>query len=921
MKIVIQNVIFFLMFACYNYLCLANDAITIGVLFNDENAKEELPVTSVTYANNMMDSRIKYDYKTKVISNDDTNIVNKKVCEMAKMEGGLAAIFGPSSNITSDMVESVCSTLEIPHIQIHPNSKRFSQYTTINFYPEPKRLAEGIGTIVKSLHFKSFVLLYDNDDDLVLLQNVVKLEKSDPDETISTITLKSLGRGPDYRTVLKGVKDSRENNIILSCGLDTAMKVLDQAGPIGLLEKYYNYFLTSLDAHTMDFESLNLNANITTIRIINTESEDINQIVKNWELTEYRKHKQNVAISPYSVTTSTALMYDAIHHFVDSVNALHVTQKIIPTQLSCDDPDTKWDGGLRVVAYMRIKPPTSSLTHPISFDDTGKRTNFTIYLVQGFRENVIGYWYPDLGSKFKSNFSAKDFAAKIVQNLQAETIRVASRIGAPYLMPRTSENGELLTGNARFEGFSMDLITEIAEFLNFQFEFYLVADGQIGKYDEKTKEWNGLIRDILDHKADLALCDLTLTHQRQKVVDFSLPFMSLGISILYKHSDAKGFDLFAFLDPFSPDVWVYMATLYLGVTVVLYFVYRLAPDEWENPHPCDENPEELENIWDIKNCLWLTLGSIMAQGCDLLPKGVSSRMASSMWWFFSLIMTSSYTANLAAFLTAEKSGPNIESAENLAEQTKVKYGCMEGGSTQSFFRESTFPTYQKMWTQMSQSQPSVFADSNIDGVKRVQNTKNNLYAFLMESTQIEYETKTKCDLKQIGDNLDSKFYAIAMPMGSSYVGLINSAVLHLSETNRLLDLKTKWWEERRNETVCEEKTGASSASLSLKNVGGIFTVLFVGVGVAYLIAICEFLWNVRNVSVEEHISFSEALKIEFKFAMSIWIKKKKTKCPTPSPSSSPSERSKSRSKSRSKTRSLLRSAGSLFSLNRLNTKE
>lgn len=921
MKICIQNVIFWLIFACYNYLCLGERGpVNIGIFSNEENDREKLPVDSVLHTNNIMDSGIFFNHIFELVSTDDTAEAQRKVCKMTN--DGVGAIFGPPSNITSAMVESVCATLEIPHIQTSPNNKPFSKTTTVNFYPEPKLLSKGIGTIVRSLHFKSFVLLYENDKRLVLLQDILKLEKNDPDEMISTIKLKPLGTGPDYRTVLKEILDIREMNIILDCGLETTMNVLGQAKEIGLLEKYYTFFLTSLDAHTLDFEFLGSNVNITTIRIINTESEEINQKVKDWELREMQKTGIKREISPYEVTTSMALMYDAVNHFVDCVNRLHVTQHITQAELSCDNPDIKWEGGFRITSYMKIRSPPSALTNPISFDDNGRRTNFTIYLVQGFRENVIGYWYPDLGDKFKSNFSANDFAAKVVQNLQSETIRVASRIGAPYLMWKKTEAGEQLTGNARFEGYSMDLISEIAEYLDFKFEFYLVGDGQIGKYDETKKEWNGLIRDILDHKADLAICDLTLNHQRQKVVDFSLPFMSLGISILYKHSEAKGFNMFAFLEPFSQDVWVYMATLYLAVTIILFFVYRLAPDEWENPHPCDENPEELENIWDIKNCLWLTLGSIMAQGCDLLPKGISSRLASSMWWFFSLIMTSSYTANLAAFLTAEKSGPTLESAKDLTDQTKIKYGCMDGGSTQSFFRESTFPLYQKMWTQMSQSQPSVFADSNPDGVKRVQSTKNNLYAFLMESTQLEYETMTKCELKQVGSNLDSKFYAIAMPMGSSYVGLINSAVLHLSETNRLQDLKKKWWEEKRNETVCGIKKDPS-ASLSLINVGGIFAVLYVGVGVAHLIAIFEFLWNVRNVSVEEHISFKDALKIELKFAFSIWIKKKKTKCPTPSASSSSStkSRSRSRSKSHSKTRSLLRSTTSLFSMNRLNTKE
>lgn len=46
----------------------------------------------------------------------------------------------------------------------------------------------------------------------------------------------------------------------------------------------------------------------------------------------------------------------------------------------------------------------------------------------------------------------------------------------------------------------------------------------------------------------------------------------------------------------------------------------MAPDDWESPHPCDENPEELENIWTLKNSSWLILGSMMSQGCDILPK-------------------------------------------------------------------------------------------------------------------------------------------------------------------------------------------------------------------------------------------------------------------------------------------------------------
>lgn len=58
--------------------------------------------------------------------------------------------------------------------------------------------------------------------------------------------------------------------------------------------------------------------------------------------------------------------------------------------------------------------------------------------------------------------------------------------------------GEDLEGNARFEGYSLDLIDEIAKHLNFTYRFELAKDEKYGNYDETTKSWNGLIKDLLD---------------------------------------------------------------------------------------------------------------------------------------------------------------------------------------------------------------------------------------------------------------------------------------------------------------------------------------------------------------------------------------------------------------------------------------
>ena len=54
-------------------------------------------------------------------------------------------------------------------------------------------------------------------------------------------------------------------------------------------------------------------------------------------------------------------------------------------------------------------------------------------------------------------------------------------------------------------------------------------------------------------------------------------------------------------------------------------------------------------------------------------------------WAFTLIIISSYTANLAAFLTVQRMEVPIESPDDLADQTNIEYGTIHGGSTMTFF--------------------------------------------------------------------------------------------------------------------------------------------------------------------------------------------------------------------------------------------
>ena len=60
-----------------------------------------------------------------------------------------------------------------------------------------------------------------------------------------------------------------------------------------------------------------------------------------------------------------------------------------------------------------------------------------------------------------------------------------------------------------------------------------------------------------------------------------------------------------------------------------------------------------------------------------------------VWWFFSLILISSYTANLAAFLTVDRMVAPINSADDLARQVSILDSKVISVPHQHFPRQPT----------------------------------------------------------------------------------------------------------------------------------------------------------------------------------------------------------------------------------------
>lgn len=396
---------------------------------------------------------------------------------------------------------------------------------------------------------------------------------------------------------------------------------------------------------------------------------------------------------------------------------------------------------------------------------------------------------------------------------------------APFVMQLRTPSSDEQNNNDLYEGYCIDLLRKVAEMNKFNYTIHEVKDKAYG-IREANGKWNGMVGELMSGEADLAVASLTITYSRSEVIDFSVPYMHLGISILFKKPAETETDWFMFLSPLSWEVWLCTFASYLGTSITLWLLARISPFEKAVHNEETDSWDTVNNQFSFRNACWFAVSSLMQQGSELSPRAPSTRVATAIWWFFALILISSYTANLAAFLTTQRMVAPIENADDLSSQTKIKYGTLGRGSTMSFFNESKIETYEKMWKLMS-SNPGLFVSSSNEGIARV---KSSEYAYLMESSMLEYAVERDCELMQIGGLLDQKGYGIGLPKGSPYREEISRSILRLQEKTVLTELKEKWWKDKGVVCPAVVKRGTDDGG----NIGGIFIILIIGLGVTII---------------------------------------------------------------------------------------
>merc|ERR1719150_1450363 len=386
---------------------------------------------------------------------DDSFKASKSLCDL--ILPGVAGVFGPVTPATADLVEALSSTFHVPFMQYNFEYIKSRSDFSINVHPHPRLLGKAFADFVKDVGWKSFIVLYETEDGLVKIQELLKLPRTFAD---IKITLRQLTPGTDdYRPLLKEVKKSEETRIVLDCDFDKIETILQQAYEIDLLTDYHNYLVTSLDLDKINLEQFgHTNANITGFRLVDPGSEEAQLYMK-----EFPNRGQGRL---HPLFSSNALMYDAVQVVGRALTDLDSLHELDLEPLSCDGGDPWRDGSLLLTFLREVEH--KGLTGEIKLKD-GMRTEFQLDVMDKVRGRLqkTGIWSRESGVNY--TLTATEVGTQMVEKLANKTLRVVTTTNSPYVMEKefgpevTEEAKNRMSFLERYEGFCVDLIKELSK--------------------------------------------------------------------------------------------------------------------------------------------------------------------------------------------------------------------------------------------------------------------------------------------------------------------------------------------------------------------------------------------------------------------------------------------------------------------------
>ncbi|XP_026165336.1 glutamate receptor ionotropic, delta-1 [Mastacembelus armatus] len=848
----------------------ADSIIHIGAIFEENAVRDDeifqLAISDLSLNDDILQSE-KITHSVKLIEPNNPFQAVQEACEL--MNQGILALVTSTGCAAASALQSLTDAMHIPHLFIQRNGDGAPR-TACQLNPSPDgesytlaarppvRISDVLLTLVSELYWKKFIIFYESDYDIRGLQTFmdqasrlgldVSLQRVDRNisrvftDLFSTMRTEELNR---YRDTLR--------RAVLLMSPRGAQVFIHQAVETNLASKDSHWVYANEEVSDADIMEL-VHSSLGRMTIIR-------QTFPLWRDTNVRCMRNNHRISSLlcdpqegylqSLEVSNLYLYDSVLMLANAFyRKLEDRKWHSMASLNCMRKSTKpWNGGWSMLDTIQ-KGRISGLTGLMDFRAEGSNSHVQFEILgtsysETFGKDVkrLASWdaIRGLNGSLKEN--------RIESGMQGVTLKIVTLLEEPFVM--VAEN--ILGQPKRYKGFSIDVLDALAKVLGFKYDIYQVGDGKYGSA-LPNGSWNGMIGELIGKRADLAISAITITPERESVVDFSKRYLDFSVGILMRKPEEK-INIFSLLAPFDLAVWACIAAAIPVVGIMIFLLRRIQAVRCQNStggHP----PPSVST--SLQSAIWIVYGAFVQQGGDSILGSVALRIVMGSWWLFTLIVCSSYTANLAAYLTVSRMDNAVRSFQDLSKQVDLVYGTVKDSAMYEYFRaKGTNPleqdsTFAELWKTINKN--NGFENSVSSPSEGIKKAKRESYAFLWDMAVVEYAALTDddCTLTVAGNGMSTRGYGMALQHGSPYRDLFSQKILELQEKGDLDILKQKWWPKKgRCDLQSHMDSQPEGRALRLHSFAGVFCILAAGLLLALLVAALETWWNSNHCRREQ----------------------------------------------------------------------
>jgi len=316
------------------------------------------------------------------------------------------------------------------------------------------------------------------------------------------------------------------------------------------------------------------------------------------------------------------------------------------------------------------------------------------------------------------------------EGITAQKLIVGTKDAPPF---------SIKNADGTWTGMSIDLWRDIAAELNLEYDF-------------RERDLAGLINGVKEGSLNAAVAALTVTPEREEIVDFTHPFHTSGLGIAVAPRKGRWFSVLKrFLS------WTFLK-IALGLALILLAAGALV---WvfERRHNREQFRGKVGK--GLGDGFWWSAVTMTTVGYgDKAPKSTGGRVVAVVWMFAGIIMISGFTAALASVLTTAGLESRVRGPEDLP---RVRVSTVGGTTSEDYLRNQhlrykTFP---------------VVADA-LEAL-----AKGKTDAVVYDAPMLRYLVKQRYDttLRVLPRKFERQDYAIALRAGSDLREPINRVLL------------------------------------------------------------------------------------------------------------------------------------------------